>query len=67
MIGRETIMPAPRKCPDELRGRSVRLVAEDGEHGAITRVAVRLDVNPRRCATGSSANATRGSLASVGL
>ena len=46
MVGKETIMPAPRKYPDELRDRAVRLVAEDGQHGAIARVAARLDLNP---------------------
>ena len=38
-------MPAPRKYPDELRQRADRLVIEDGEHGAIARVAHRLDIN----------------------
>ena len=38
-------MPAPRKYPDELRDRAVRLVREDGQHGAIARVADRLDIN----------------------
>ncbi len=38
-------MLAPRKYPDELRQRAVRLVIEDGEHGAIGRVADRLDIN----------------------
>ena len=35
----------PRKYPDELRERAVRLVLEDDEHGAIARVADRLDIN----------------------
>jgi transposase len=44
-------MPAPRKYPDELRERAVRLVfdmrAETGQRkGAIVRVANRLDINP---------------------
>lgn len=39
-------MSAPRKYPDELRERAVRLVREDGERGALARVAARLDVNP---------------------
>ena len=39
-------MSAPRKYPDELRERAVRLVTEDGQHGAIARVAARLDSNP---------------------
>ena len=39
-------MSAPRKYPDELRERAVRLVIEDGEHGAIAGVADRLDINP---------------------
>nr|WP_157041727.1 transposase [Nitriliruptor alkaliphilus] len=34
------------EVPDELRDRAVRLVAEDGQHGAIARVAARLDINP---------------------
>ena len=38
-------MPAPRKYPAELRDRAVRLVREDGEHGAIARVADRLYIN----------------------
>jgi transposase len=45
MVAKEAIMPAPRKYPDELRRRAVRLVIEDGEHGAIARVADRLDIN----------------------
>lgn len=45
MVAKETIMPAPRKYPAELRDRAVRLVLEDGEHGAIARVADRLDIN----------------------
>jgi transposase len=40
-------MSAPRKYPDELRERAVRLVTEDGQHGAIARVAARLDINPK--------------------
>jgi transposase len=39
------MMPAPRKYPAELRDRAVRLVREDGEHGAIARIADRLDIN----------------------
>lgn len=46
MVAKEAIMPAPRKYPDELRQRAVRLVIEDGEHGAIPRVADRLGINP---------------------
>ena len=45
MVVQEAIMPAPRKYPAELRDRAVRLVREDGEHGAIARVADRLDIN----------------------
>lgn len=30
-------MPAPRKYPEELKRRAVRLVREDGERGAIVR------------------------------
>lgn len=45
MVAKEAIMPAPRKYPAELRDRAVRLVREDGEHGAIARVADRLDIN----------------------
>jgi transposase len=45
MVAKETMMPAPRKYPAELRDRAVRLVREDGEHGAIARVADRLDIN----------------------
>lgn len=46
-------MPAPRKYPNELRERSVRLVAEAREqdprlsiNGAVKRVAPRVGVNP---------------------
>jgi transposase len=45
MVAKETMMPAPRKYPAELRDRAVRLVREDGEHGAIARIADRLDIN----------------------
>ena len=45
MVAKEAMMPAPRKYPDELRDRAVRLVREDGQHGAIARVADRLDIN----------------------
>ncbi len=38
-------MPGPRRYPEELKARAVRLVREDGERGAIARVADRLDVN----------------------
>jgi transposase len=39
-------MPAPRKYPDELRERAVRMVRELNERGAIRRVADQLDINP---------------------
>jgi transposase len=44
-------MAAPRKYPDELRDRAVRLVLEvrresNSRHGAITRVGQQLGVNP---------------------
>ncbi len=45
MVAKETMMPALRKYPTELRERAARLVRDDGEHGAITRVADRLDIN----------------------
>jgi transposase len=45
MFAEETIMPAPRKYPDELRDRAVRLAREDGQHSAIARFADRLDIN----------------------
>jgi transposase-like protein len=45
MVAKETMMPAPRKYLDELRDRAVRMVREDGQHGAIARVADRLDIN----------------------
>lgn len=43
-------MPAPRKYPDELRGRAVRLVFEirrerGNSHGVIPEVARRLGIN----------------------
>jgi transposase len=47
-------MLAPRKYPDELRERAVRMVREFNERGAIKRVADRLDINP-----GSLRNWTR--------
>ena len=46
MVVKEAIVSAPRKYPAELRERAVRLVIEDGEHGAIARVADRLGINP---------------------
>jgi transposase len=45
MVAKEAIMPAPRKYPDELRDRAVRLVREDNQRGAIARVADRLGIN----------------------
>lgn len=45
MVAKEAIMPAPRKYPDELRERAVRLVIEDDQRGAIARVADRLGIN----------------------
>ena len=45
MVAKETMTPAPRKYPDELRERAVRLVRDDGQHGAIARVADRRDIN----------------------
>jgi transposase len=39
-------MAAPRKYPDELRKRAVRMVREMDERGAIKRVADQLDINP---------------------
>jgi hypothetical protein len=45
MVAKQTMMPAPREYPGELRDRAVRLVREDGEHGAFARIADRLDVN----------------------
>jgi transposase len=45
MVAKEAIMPAPRKYPDELRDRAVRLVREDDQRGAIARVADRLGIN----------------------
>ena len=45
MVAKEAIMPAPRKYPDELRERAVRLVLEDDQHGAIARIADRLGIN----------------------
>jgi transposase len=45
MVAKETMMPAPRKYPPEFRERAVRLVREDGQHGAIARIADQLGVN----------------------
>ena len=39
-------MPAPRKYPDDLRERAVRMVREIDERGAVKRVADQLDINP---------------------
>ena len=45
MVGKETIMSTPRQYPQEFKDRAVRMVIEDGEHGAVARVARHLDVN----------------------
>lgn len=49
MVVKEAIMGAPRKYPQEMRDRAVRLVADEiranGKHGSIARVADRLGVN----------------------
>jgi transposase-like protein len=42
---KETMRCAPRKYPDGLRNRTVQIVRENGQHGAIARVADRLDIN----------------------
>lgn len=39
-------MAAPRKYPDELRKRAVRMVRESDERGAIKRTADHLGINP---------------------
>ena len=39
-------MAAPRKYPDELKARAVRMVRDIDERGAIKRVADQLDINP---------------------
>src|SRR5919199_1264329 len=46
------VVPAPRKYPQELRERAIRLVAEAGEqepdlslHGAVKRVGPKLGIN----------------------
>jgi len=44
-------MAAPRKYPDELRARAVRMVREIDERGAIKRVADQLDINPETLRT----------------
>ncbi len=44
-------MPAPKKYPDELRERAVRLVFESGR--PIAHVANDLGVHRRRCAVGA--------------
>jgi transposase len=51
MLGKEHLMPAPRKYPEELRQRAVRMVFEIREEtgvrkGAIARVGRHLDINP---------------------
>jgi transposase len=51
-------MVAPRKYPDELRDRAVRLVREaraepGGSKGACRRVGEQLGINPERCVGGS--------------
>lgn len=45
MVAKETMMPAPRKYPDELKQRAVRLVLENDERGATARVADQLGIN----------------------
>ena len=39
-------MAAPRKYPDELRARAIRMVRQIDERGAIKRVADQLGINP---------------------
>ena len=39
-------MAAPRKYPEELKERAVRMVRDIDERGAIKRVADQLDINP---------------------
>ncbi len=39
-------MPAPRKYPEELKHRAVRMVRDIGERGAIKRVGDQLGINP---------------------
>lgn len=51
-VGKETgSMAAPRKYPDELRARAVRMVREIDERGAIKRVADQSDINPETLRT----------------
>jgi transposase len=50
-LGKVAVMAAPRKYPDELRERAVRLVFEvrrenESKRGAIARVGEQLGVNP---------------------
>ena len=45
MVAKETMMPAPRKYPPEFRERAVRLVREDGQYGAISRIADQPGIN----------------------
>lgn len=50
-------MPAPRKCPDELRERATRMVVEARRNpatrpGAIARIATSSALIARPCATG---------------
>ncbi len=45
MVAKETMMPAPRRYPDELKQRAVRLVLESDERGATARVADQLGIN----------------------
>jgi hypothetical protein len=47
------MMPAPRKYPDELRDRAVRLVREDGQRGASRGLPIGSTSTVRRCETGS--------------
>ena len=62
-------MPAPRKYPEELRARAMRLVAETREqdsalslNAAVKRIGSRIGVNPDTCGDGSSRpTSTRGS------
>ena len=59
-------MGRPRKYPDELRERAIRLVFEvyedEGSHrGAVARIGTQLGINTRCCASGSARpRSTRG-------
>jgi hypothetical protein len=52
--GRKALLPAPRKYPDELRERAVRLYRESEPRPTFRRLGQQLNVHRKPCATGSA-------------